>query len=44
VSSYSVFCLDFVQAVENMRTLKMLGCFNPTLGQKRTNPNVGLKA
>jgi len=24
-------------------TLKMLGCFNPTLGQIWTNPNVGLK-
>jgi len=22
---------------------KMLGCFNPTLGQIWTNPNVGLK-
>jgi len=21
----------------------MLGCFNPILGQMRTNPNVGLK-
>jgi len=27
----------------NMYTLKMLGCFNPTLGQIWTNPNVGLK-
>jgi len=26
-----------------MYTLKMLGCFNPTLGQIWTNPNVGLK-
>jgi len=24
-------------------TLKMLGCFNPTLSQIWTNPNVGLK-
>jgi len=24
-------------------TLKMLGCFNPTLGQIWTNPNFGLK-
>jgi len=24
-------------------TLKMLGCFNPTLGQIWTNPNIGLK-
>jgi len=24
-------------------TLKMLGCFNPTLGQIWTNPDVGLK-
>jgi len=24
-------------------TLKVLGCFNPTLGQIWTNPNVGLK-
>jgi len=24
-------------------TLKMLGCFNPILGQIWTNPNVGLK-
>jgi len=26
-----------------LHTLKMLGCFNPTLGQIWTNPNVGLK-
>jgi len=24
-------------------TLKMLGCFNSTLGQICTNPNIGLK-
>jgi len=24
-------------------TLKMLGCFNPTLGQIWTNPNIGFK-
>jgi len=24
-------------------TLKMLGCFNPDLGQRWINPNVGLK-
>jgi len=29
--------------VENLHTLKMLGCFNPPLGQIWTNPNVGLK-
>jgi len=27
----------------SLHTLKMLGCFNPTLGQIWTNPNVGLK-
>jgi len=26
-----------------IKTQKMLGCFNPNLGQIRTNPNVGLK-
>jgi len=32
-----------VLSTESTRSLKMLGCFNPTLGQIWTNPNIGLK-
>jgi len=38
------FCdLNSSQTFLNMYALKMLGCFNPILGQIWTNPSVGLK-
>jgi len=33
---------QFEQAYKATYTLKMLGCFNPTLGQIWTNPAIGL--
>jgi len=35
---FSLFLLFFYYTL-----YKMLGCFNPTLGQIWTNPNIGLK-
>jgi len=44
--SQSMFYFNFVFMLfklQNFTLLKMLGCFNPNLGQIWTNPNVGLK-
>jgi len=38
-----VYNYNVIMKYSGLYSLKMLGCFNPTLGQILTNPNIGLK-